>query len=71
MLTYIGNFISRIPLKLPILIEMTVSINDYCYGTQEFGEILQSIAEENNFTPIENMMEWSRIEWSGCNVSME
>ena len=37
---------------------MSASITGY--GTQEFEQILQSIAEENNFTPIDNMMEWSK-----------
>ena len=39
---------------------MAISINDYCYGTQEFDETLQTIAQENDFTPIQNMMEWSK-----------
>ena len=39
---------------------MAISISDYCYGTQEFDETLQSIAQKNEFTPIQNMMEWSK-----------
>ena len=39
---------------------MAISIEDYCFGTKEFGEIIENIAQENGFTPIENMMEWSK-----------
>ena len=39
---------------------MAITIDDYCYGTPEFGETLQTIAREHSFTPIENMMEWSK-----------
>ena len=39
---------------------MAISIRNNCYGTQEFGETLQAIAEENELTPIEDMMEWSK-----------
>ena len=50
---------------------MTVSISDYCYGTQEFGETLQTIAEENDFTPIENMMEWSKNYYENYKVHFD
>ena len=39
---------------------MAVSINDYPYGTEEFNTTLTNIARENNFTPIDDMMAWSK-----------
>ena len=39
---------------------MAITIDDYCYGTPEFGETLQTIAKDNGFTPIENMLDWSK-----------
>ena len=39
---------------------MSVSMSDYRYGTAEYGQELQSIADECGFTPISNMLEWSK-----------
>ena len=39
---------------------MSVSMSDYRYGTAEYGQELQAIAYECGFTPISNMLEWSK-----------
>ena len=39
---------------------MTFNVENYSYGTEEFGDTLRQIAEEYDFTPIPDMLQWSK-----------
>ena len=39
---------------------MTSFLDNCSYGTEEFGDTLQQIAQEYDFTPIPDMLQWSK-----------